>query len=212
MKPPRSLTQLVAPMMPHLAEECWQAACPAGPRRRSILARRDEALLKDDSLVLPVQINGKKRAFAASCQVKPLYATNSDTAAALPRSISPRPTIASSSKSATISSSWRAGAPGEPVNPEYDVDFNVTTRYIGVLLDLDTDLPRAGRVEVRADFTLTRHGTGEILKTGKRRAVALVDYPNQEFAKIRATRDAENRAARELAELMRADIASWLGR
>jgi len=104
------------------------------------------------------------------------------------------------------------GGASEPVNPEYDVDFNVTTRYIGVLLDLKDDLPRAGRVELRADFTLKRRATGEILKTGKRRTVALVDYPGQEFAKIRATRDAENRAARELAELMRADIASWLGR
>ena len=50
------------------------------------------------------------------------------------------------------------------------------------------------------------------VKTGKRRTVALVDYPDQEFAKIRATRDAEDRAARELAELIRADIAAWLGR
>lgn len=146
------------------------------------------------------------------CQVKPLYATDSGTQQAMAA-------IDFSEADDRVELEVRnnlvfmaGGGAGEPVNPQYDVDFNVTTRYIGVLLDLKTDLPRAGRVELRADFTLKRHGTEEILRTGKRRAVALVDYPTQEFAKIRATRDAENRAARELAELMRADIASWLGR
>ena len=146
------------------------------------------------------------------CQVKPLYATNSGTAEAMAA-------IDFSEADDRIELEVRnnlvflaGGGAGEPVDPQYDVDFNVTTRYIGVLLDLKDDLPRAGRVELRVDFTLKRHDTGEILKTGKRRTVALVDYPGQEFAKVRATRDAENRAARELAELMRADIASWLGR
>ncbi len=56
------LVQLFAPMMPHLAEECWamlghdtlvaEAAWPA--------VERD--LLIEDTLTLPVQINGKKRA------------------------------------------------------------------------------------------------------------------------------------------------------
>lgn len=149
---------------------------------------------------------------ASGCQVKPLYATSSDTAAAM---VSIDFSEADDRVELEVRNNlvfMAGGGAGEPPNPEYDVDFNVTTRYVGVLLDLSTDLPRAGRIELRADFTLKRHATGEILKTGKRRAVALVDYPNQEFAKIRATRDAENRAARELAELMRADIASWLGR
>jgi LPS-assembly lipoprotein len=148
----------------------------------------------------------------SSCQVKPLYATNSGTAQALA-------SIDFSEADDRVELEVRnslvfltGGGAGVPVSPQYDVDFNVTTRYVGVLLDLKDDLPRAGRVELRADFTLKRHGTGEILKTGKRRAVALVDYPTQEFAKTRATRDAENRAARELAELIRADLASWLGR
>lgn len=148
----------------------------------------------------------------SGCQVKPLYATSSDTAQALA-------SIDFSEADDRVELEVRnhlvflaGGGAGEPSNPQYDVDFNVTTRYIGVLLDLKDDLPRAGRVELRADFTLKRHGTEEILKTGKRRTVALVDYPTQEFAKTRATRDAENRAAREMAELIRADIASWLGR
>lgn len=148
----------------------------------------------------------------SGCQVKPLYATDSGTQQAMA-------SIDFSEADDRVELEVRnnlvflaGGGQSEPANPQYDVDFNVTTRYIGVLLDLQDDLPRAGRVELRSEFTLKRHGTGEILRTGKRRTVALVDYPGQEFAKIRATRDAEDRAARELAELMRADIAAWLGR
>jgi LPS-assembly lipoprotein len=51
-----------------------------------------------------------------------------------------------------------------------------------------------------------------VLKTGRRTGVALFDYPRQEFAKLRAVRDAETRAARELAELIYADLAMALGR
>ena len=148
----------------------------------------------------------------SGCQVRPLYATDSGTQQAMAAIDFSEADDRVELEVRTNLVFFAGGGAGEPVDPQYDVDFNVTTRYIGVLLDLKTDLPRAGRVELRADFTLKRHGTGEILRTGKRRAVALVDYPTQEFAKIRATRDAENRAARELAELMRADLATWLGR
>ncbi len=56
------LVQLFAPMMPHLAEECWAAL---GHDRLVAQARWpqvERALLIEDTLTLPVQINGKKRA------------------------------------------------------------------------------------------------------------------------------------------------------
>jgi leucyl-tRNA synthetase len=55
-------THLVAPMMPHLAEECWQALAQPGLVGEAAWPVAEEALLKDDSVTLPVQINGKKRA------------------------------------------------------------------------------------------------------------------------------------------------------
>jgi LPS-assembly lipoprotein len=63
-----------------------------------------------------------------------------------------------------------------------------------------------------ADYNLTLVESGETLRSGRRQVVALVDFPVQEFAKMRAIRDAENRAARELAELISADIAAILAR
>lgn len=54
--------QLVAPMMPHLAEECWQALGRPGLIGEASWPEADTELLRDDSIVLPVQVNGKKRA------------------------------------------------------------------------------------------------------------------------------------------------------
>lgn len=56
------LIRLVAPMMPHLAEECWQAAGQDGLVASQPWPNVDPTLLVDDEIVLPVQINGKKRA------------------------------------------------------------------------------------------------------------------------------------------------------
>jgi len=146
------------------------------------------------------------------CQVRPLYATDAGTEAALKSIIFSEADDRVELEVRNQLIFMTSGGAGEPANPEYDVQLTVVERNVGVLLDLSTDLPRAGRIVLKADFTLKRTATGEVLKTGHRSVVALVDFPGQEYAKIRATRDAENRAARELAELIRADLASWLGR
>ena len=56
------LVQLIAPMMPHLAEECWSALGQAGLVAETPWPQVDRALLVEDEITLPVQINGKKRA------------------------------------------------------------------------------------------------------------------------------------------------------
>jgi leucyl-tRNA synthetase len=56
------LIQLVAPMTPHLAEECWTALGNEGLLARTSWPRYDETLVVENDVVLPVQINGKKRA------------------------------------------------------------------------------------------------------------------------------------------------------
>ncbi len=57
-----TLAQLMAPMTPHLAEDIWnhqggEGLCAAAPWPKA-----DEALLVDDMVTLPIQINGKRRA------------------------------------------------------------------------------------------------------------------------------------------------------
>ncbi|MEM1038175.1 MAG: leucine--tRNA ligase [Pseudomonadota bacterium] len=53
--------QMIAPMMPHLAEECWASLAMDGMVSAANWPRVDESLLVEDTITLPVQINGKKR-------------------------------------------------------------------------------------------------------------------------------------------------------
>lgn len=55
------MIQMLAPMMPHLAEECWNALQQPGLVAESPWPKADPRLVAEDELVLPVQINGKKR-------------------------------------------------------------------------------------------------------------------------------------------------------
>lgn len=56
------LVQLIAPMTPHLAEECWSILGNEGLIAKSAWPQFDEALVAENEITLPVQINGKKRA------------------------------------------------------------------------------------------------------------------------------------------------------
>ena len=53
---------LFSPMMPHLAEECWAALQKGGLVAEAAWPQVEEALLIENTITLPVQINGKKRA------------------------------------------------------------------------------------------------------------------------------------------------------
>jgi leucyl-tRNA synthetase len=54
--------QLLNPMMPHLAEECWAHLGASGLAAESPWPVVDRTLLVEDMISLPVQVNGKKRA------------------------------------------------------------------------------------------------------------------------------------------------------
>jgi leucyl-tRNA synthetase len=56
------LIQLIAPMMPHLAETCWQVLGKGGLVADAPWPEVDERLLVDDTVTLPIQVNGKRRA------------------------------------------------------------------------------------------------------------------------------------------------------
>jgi leucyl-tRNA synthetase len=55
------LAQLVAPMMPHLAEECWQALGQGGLISEAAWPQIERDLLVEDTVTMVVQVNGKKR-------------------------------------------------------------------------------------------------------------------------------------------------------
>lgn len=148
----------------------------------------------------------------AGCQVRPLHSTGSAVGSELA-------SVSVSESRDRVEQQVRnhlvfllAGGAGEPASATYQLDLNVASRTVGALLNIRTDMARAGRVVVSADYNLARIDTGETVASGKRSTLSPVDFPVQEFAKLRAIRDAENRAARELAEIIRADIAAALAR
>ncbi|HLG85443.1 MAG TPA: leucine--tRNA ligase [Bradyrhizobium sp.] len=55
------LVQLIAPMMPHLAEECWHVLGHSGLISEADWPQIERDLLVEDSVTLVVQVNGKKR-------------------------------------------------------------------------------------------------------------------------------------------------------
>ena len=56
------LIQIVAPMTPHLAEECWTVLGNKDMVAHAAWPKFDDALTVENDVTLPVQINGKKRA------------------------------------------------------------------------------------------------------------------------------------------------------
>jgi leucyl-tRNA synthetase len=56
------LIQLVAPMTPHLAEECWMTLGNKELIAHTAWPDYDRSLVVENDVILPVQINGKKRA------------------------------------------------------------------------------------------------------------------------------------------------------
>ncbi|MDQ1901469.1 leucine--tRNA ligase [Paracoccus sp. WLY502] len=58
----RIMAQLMGPMVPHLAEDVWAMAGGQGLLVDAPWPKADPALLEDDTVVLPIQINGKRRA------------------------------------------------------------------------------------------------------------------------------------------------------
>jgi leucyl-tRNA synthetase len=56
------LIAAIAPVTPHLAEECWRALGGEGMVAQKPWPEFDPALVEDQEITLPVQVNGKKRA------------------------------------------------------------------------------------------------------------------------------------------------------
>ncbi|MBU2866596.1 leucine--tRNA ligase [Pacificibacter marinus] len=58
----KTLAQLMSPMTPHLAEEMWSLLGGEGLIVHAPWPVADEAMLVEDSVTMPIQINGKRRA------------------------------------------------------------------------------------------------------------------------------------------------------
>ena len=55
------LIRVIAPFMPHLAEECWSKLGGEGLAYHAPWPEVDKAMLVEDTVTLPIQVNGKRR-------------------------------------------------------------------------------------------------------------------------------------------------------
>lgn len=157
----------------------------------------------------------------AGCQVRPLYGEASGTREKL-LTVNFAPAtdrITQEVRNHLIFLAY--GGAGAPTNKEYEVKITVRSSATSTEVTDDTSLslaknnydgPFPGRVSMTGNYVLTRISDGQVLRSARRTVTAMLDLPQQEFAKIRAIRDGENRAARELAEIIQTDIAATISR
>jgi LPS-assembly lipoprotein len=103
------------------------------------------------------------------------------------------------------------GGQAEPAAPRYTLAIavgSISEASANVQVNTENE-PTAAIETVRASYTLT-DSSGKVVAAGKRQFMSSYDVPRQEFAAVRARIDAENRAARELAELLRLALAQDL--
>lgn len=151
----------------------------------------------------------------AGCQVRPLYSEQGGNGPKLASVgfADPKSRVEQVVRNELVF--LASGGAGEPLNPAYEVTLNVSSSASNVLDDdglAETGIPVPGRVQVTGAYTVSRVSDGQVIKRGEHSSVALIDVSRQSFAKLRAIRDGENRASRELAEFIRAEIVMALAK
>lgn len=161
-------------------------------------------------------------ALVSACTVRPLYSSapltvGSQTGAAAElASISIKPVGTRYGQQVRNNLIFAFGqGSGEPASPAYTLDLGVSELVESaaiVQVQTEEDEPTAGTVTLTANYVLRDSATGTVVAVGKRSIPSSFDRPRQEFAAYRAQIDAENRAARELADLLRLAIAQDLAK
>lgn len=152
-----------------------------------------------------------------ACQVQPLYYQNTSTLAPQSSTREMLASVAINPVGDRVALELRnelifmfSGGAGEPANPEYTMQLQVKTQASRALRDGLLNGIVSRRILATAVYTISLTATGEEIYKGTRKVTTFYDQNTQEFANNRAMRDAENRAAQELAEIIRADTASVL--
>lgn len=161
--------------------------------------------------------------FAAGCTVQPLYGTNGLSASGTPASgvaaelasieVAPVDTRIAQQARNHLMFLFTRGQ-GRTDNPRYRLDLTVLSRQgaaAQITRRLD-DEPTSQILTVTATYQLIDTSTGQPVAAGTRSAMAAYDLSRQEFAALRARRDAEDRGAQEVAELIRMAVAGDLSR
>jgi LPS-assembly lipoprotein len=96
-------------------------------------------------------------------------------------------------------------------SPTHRLDVKLVATQLQVIVDINTARPDVNNYGIDSNYTLTELATGRVVVKGQTFARVSYNIPGQEqrFAGERGLRDAENRAAKEIAENIRNRLASF---
>jgi LPS-assembly lipoprotein len=100
---------------------------------------------------------------------------------------------------------------GSAISPTHRLSIRMTTTRSSVITDTLTGRVEAELTGIDASFALIELATGKTVMNGRSFSRVGSDYPGQQqrFARVRARLDAEDRAAKVLAENIRTRLASF---
>jgi LPS-assembly lipoprotein len=93
--------------------------------------------------------------------------------------------------------------------PEYRLDIAIRESVLNTLVNSEGD-SQSQTYQLYSQFKLIRLSDNEVVLTGNSNARAAYDKVDSVFADIRAQRDAENRAAKTIADTVRLRMAAFL--
>jgi LPS-assembly lipoprotein len=98
-----------------------------------------------------------------------------------------------------------------PAPPAYALAIRISSTRLSVIVDVTSGRPDIENYGIDATYTLTDIATNKAVVTGQAFARVSYDIPGSEqrFARVRALRDAENRAAGVIAEQVKSRLASY---
>ena len=100
---------------------------------------------------------------------------------------------------------------GEGARPTHSLVVRISPTVADIIVDTTTTRPAIQDYGINATYTLTEIGSGKQVVAGQTIARVSYDIPGQEqrFARLRGLRDAESRAAKVIADNIRARLASY---
>ena len=102
-----------------------------------------------------------------------------------------------------------SGGEGNPSGAPYKLDLQIATNSYNAIIDAQSGLPQTETVGFDVIYKLQDVANDKFVMTDKAIARVSIDRTHQRYARVRAVRDAENRAAKIVAEQIRARVASY---
>ena len=100
---------------------------------------------------------------------------------------------------------------GNAAPPTHRLKVRISSTRSSVIVDITTQRPNIEDYGINASYSLTEIATGKQVVTAQTFSRVTYDIPGQEqrFARVRGLRDAESRAAKVIADAIRARLASY---